>query len=245
MKQLLTVIITFYLIGCNTPPSKNLNAQDKSQDNLKTTILDTCDSKTKDSTLRHLQKASDLGFEPTADKLSQHESNKTIAKPTNKLIAFKRIVREELKNKADSLIINDSLSIQKIHYLEASFNINQIDSIEFYGRDIQGQRKERMIPMRTAVIIYTQSPAFFDVAFDSLKLHNRTTMRNLEWMFKPGGIVFKTDEALVLYSINACGPGYKNVRRIDNLIKRKVFNSADFYRLHNGCGMDRMKEIRN
>ena len=100
-----------------------------------------------------------------------------------------------------------------------------------------------MIPIGTSVIIYSKSKDFFNVAFDSLRSNNRTTMRNLEDMFKSGGIVFKTESALVLYCVNACGPGYKNVLRIDSLIKEQVFHSTPFYRLHNGCGMRNMKEI--
>ena len=62
-------------------------------------------------------------------------------------------------------------------------------------------------------------------------------------MFKPGGISFEIDNQLAIYSVNTCGPGYRNLKRIDTLIKKAVFKDSAFIRLHAGCGMGPFKRI--
>ena len=218
----------------------------KHTDDPTTTLsLDSCDEKTRSLAIEYLQKASELGFKPATDELMEFNTVSHSIHKLSKLELFKNIVQENLTERmCDSLVLSNKSDFTNIKYLNSTFDINKIDSIEFYGRDLQNERKNRRIPIGTSLIIYSSNKDFYNISFDSLTTTNRTMMSNLEDMFKPGGIVFRTDNELILYSINACGPGYKNVQRIDSLIHKNVFESSEFYRLHNRCGMDRMKEIK-
>jgi hypothetical protein len=67
--------------------------------------------------------------------------------------------------------------------------------------------------------------------------------RAIESMFKPGGMAFEVGGQLVVYSVNTCGPGYRNLQRIDTLIHQNVFDGDPFIRLHSKCGMGPFKRL--
>lgn len=108
-------------------------------------------------------------------------------------------------------MLHKKADIMNINYLKNTFDIHNTDSIKFYGRNVESKRKNRRIPVGTAVLLCSKHPDFYTECFDSLTSISRTMMNKLEDMFKPGGIVFKTANELILYSVNTCGPGYKNL----------------------------------
>ena len=145
------------------------------------------------------------------------------------------------------MTLKNKEQFEQIRYLKNIFDVNKIDSVEFYGRHILGRLIERMIPMESSMIIYSREREFYNQAFDSLlqpRLNSPSTVfDSFEDMFKPGGVIFRIDNTLIIYSVNGCRTGYKNVLRIDRLIHKKVFNNREFYRLHSGCGVGRLKEV--
>ncbi len=182
------------------------------------------------------------------DTKKQLERTSSISQ-REKIDLFKKIVKAEIDNSlCDSLTLKNKEQFEQIRYLKNIFNVNKIDSVEFYGRDILGRRKERMIPMKSSMIIYSREQEFYSQAFDSLlqpRLYASSTkvFDSFEDMFKPGGIIFRIDNTLIIYSVNGCRTGYKNVLRIDSLIHKIVFSNREFYRLHSGCGVGRLKEV--
>lgn len=143
----------------------------------------------------------------------------------------------------DSLIISNRDSISKFSYLENIFPIEKIDSIEFYGIFNKQKVSPRHLRMNSLLILYFNNYQISKNELDSLEINYRKNFRATENMFKPGGISFEIDNQIAIYSVNTCGPGYKNLQRIDTLINKTVFNGNAFTRLHAGCGMGPFKRI--
>lgn len=166
------------------------------------------------------------------------------------LVKLKKLVSDEyekieyFKDKSvDSLIITNSDSIGKFDYIVNMFPLDKIDSIEFYAIFNKHKVSPYHLSMNSLLILYFNNKHTSQQERDSLEINYRKNFRATESMFKPGGISFEIDNQLVVYSVNTCGPGYKNLQRIDTLINNNVFEGNDFVRLHAGCGMGPFKRI--
>jgi len=168
----------------------------------------------------------------------------------NDLSKLKKLVIDEYnriesfnEKSVDSLIIANPDSIRKFNYLVNMFPLEKIDSIEFYGIINKQKVSPLHLRMNSLLIIYFNDFQTSKNEFDSLEINYRKNFRATESMFKPGGISFEIDNQLAVYSVNTCGPGYKNLQRIDTLINETVFKKNSFTRLHSGCGMGPFKRI--
>jgi hypothetical protein len=147
------------------------------------------------------------------------------------------------RNSVNSRIISDADSIRKFTYIVNMFPVEKIDSIEFYGIVNKQKVSPLRLRMNSLLILYFNDSKEAQLELDSLEFNYRKKFRATEGMFKPGGISFEIDNQLVVYSVNTCGPGYKNLQRIDTLVKKNVFKDKSFIRLHAGCGMGPFKRI--
>ncbi|MFT5253021.1 MAG: hypothetical protein ACI87N_002046 [Flavobacteriales bacterium] len=145
-----------------------------------------------------------------------------------------------IEKKIESIIISDKDSIKSFYYISGLFDVEKIDSIEIYGVLPRTAMLKRYLPMNSLAILYSSDDDFTAISFDSLNTRTHNGFRIIERIFKPGGIAFSLDENICLYSVNACGPGFKQIKKTDSNIKEKIFNGQPFYRLQSGCGMGRM-----
>lgn len=161
------------------------------------------------------------------------------------LSKLKKLVSDEYsKNKSpDSLIFSNSDSIGKFAYIVDMFPLEKLDSIEFVGIFNKHKVSHKYLTMNSLLILYFNDRRTSQQELDSLEINYKKNFRATESMFKPGGIAFEIDNQLVVYSLNTCGPGYKNLQRIDALIKHNVFEGTSFSRLHAKCGMGPFKRI--
>lgn len=170
---------------------------------------------------------------------------------SDNLAALKNLVVDEstqLKHSSrqavNSLIISNPDSIRKFAYIVNMFPIEKIDSIEFYGVFNKQKVSPIHLRMNSLLILYFKDARMAQLELDSLEVNYRKNFRATESMFKPGGMSFGVDNQLIVYSVNTCGPGYKNLQRIDSLIKKEVFKEKSFVRLHAGCGMGPFKRVK-
>jgi len=169
---------------------------------------------------------------------------------TSELSKLKKLVFDEYNKidyfngkTIDSLIISNSDSISKFDYIVNMFPVEKIDSIEFYGIFNKQKVSPRHLRMNSLLILYFNNYQTSKNELDSLEINYRKNFRATESMFKPGGISFEIENQLAVYSVNTCGPGYKDLQRIDRLINKSVFKNSAFIRLHAGCGMGPFKRI--
>jgi hypothetical protein len=141
--------------------------------------------------------------------------------------------------------VSNKDSISKFKYINNFFDIDLIDSIEFYGTSVTNFMRKQYLPMNSLVILYSSSNEFSRVSFDSLNSWTKSSSRAIERMFKPGGIAFDVNDNVCLFSINACGPGIEKVNEIDSIIKTNIFNIKPYKRLISGCGMHKFIEKNN
>ena len=177
-------------------------------------------------------------------KISEDETfiTKSFAPKASQIDKLKLIVDSASTSKKNnrSIVITNKDSINDFLYLSQLFDVNKVDSIEIYGVLPTYKMMRRRLPMNSLAILYSSDIKFWSNSLDSLSLKTNRTFRLIEQIFKPGGIAFNINKNLCLYSINACGPGFIEVQRIDSLIKNKVFNGEAYFRLQSGCGMGKM-----
>ncbi len=167
-----------------------------------------------------------------------------------KIETFSSIVKSErdkvFKNKIEqqSLTFTHEYSINRYNYLKFLDEEFGIDSVYFLHVDNFQYRNPSHFPLHSAMLIYLENNEAKRV-LDTLNLNWRDHARDVESIFKSGGIAFELENALCLYAVNTCGPGYRNLKRIDSIIRKDVFNDSSFYRLHAGCGMGPFRQLNN
>ena len=175
--------------------------------------------------------------------------------PKARLLGLKELVYKNLKKEKafddpiNSLTHTHSDSISEYSYIVNLFPLEKIDSIEFYPN--HRPRSKYLLDMNRMLILYFNDKNTAKQELDSLNLtwSNRRSpdmagaFSAIESMLKPGGMAFEIDGQLVVYSVNTCGPGYRNLQRIDTLIHQNVFDREPFIRLHSRCGMGPFKRL--
>ena len=176
-----------------------------------------------------------------------HEETKTPLLRLKELVYANLNKEKAFDDPVNSLIYSHSDSISEYSYIVNLFPLKKIDSIEFYPNK-HPQYKSRLDRM---LILYFNEKNTAKQELDSLdlkcsNLRNDNMIGNfraIESMFKPGGMAFEIGGQLVVYSVNTCGPGYRNLQRIDTLIHQNVFDGDPFIRLHSKCGMGPFKRL--
>ena len=177
--------------------------------------------------------------------------------PKARLLLLKELVYANLNKEktfddpVNSMTHTHADSISEYSYIVNLFPLEKIDSIEFYPNK-HPQYKSRL-DMNRMLILYFNDKNTAKQELDSLDLKCRNlrndnmigNFRAIESMFKPGGMAFEVGGQLVVYSVNTCGPGYRNLQRIDTLIHQNVFDGDPFIRLHSKCGMGPFKRLDN
>lgn len=164
----------------------------------------------------------------------------------NQFRILKTIVVEESKNKnsTDSIIVTLPDSLSEFVYINELFSIDQIDSMEIYGRLYKNLNLKRYAQLNTLIILYFNSSEHAISALESLEV-NQFENEHSEDIFKAGGICFTLQNQLCLYPIDGCGPGFKNIERIDSIISKKIFNDRNYDRLLDRCGMFKFIHQKN
>ena len=168
------------------------------------------------------------------DTLEDSVIEETAALPSIELL--KQFAAERM-HKTESIVVSDPWTIRAYEYIASSFDVNKIDSIEFYGSVSRYYQNKKRMPFRTILFVYFNEPAIAASQLIQLQTNWDANFRGIESMFKAGGIGLTVNGQLCVYSIDACAAGYQNVLNVDSLIAQKVFQGAPFTRLHSKCGM--------
>ncbi len=213
-------------------------------------LFTSCSQTTKENTSEKIESVHQDIEADTALNFKDSLIIKTNHNEPSELSILKKLVVDEynktdhfIGKPIDSLIISNRDSISKFGYLVNMFPVEKIDSIEFYGIFNKQKVSPKYLRMNSLLILYFNNYQTSKVELDSLEINYKKNFRSTESMFKPGGISFEIDNQLAIYSVNTCGPGYRNLKRIDTLINKAVFKDSAFIRLHAGCGMGPFKRI--
>lgn len=239
MKSILSIILLVTLIGCNSESDNAQNRFKNKQASQSVKPSKSIELKNDSLESNHLEKQKDT--------LSTKEEK-------NLLLTLKEIVEDEFQKvfednpnfheKLITPVVSNKDSIQKTIYLNSLNSHFEIDSIQYFGTVSNHYANVWRLPLNSAIVLYVNDQKTARKQLDSLEVNWRKNFRETEGMFKSGGIAFEVENQLFIYAVNTCGPGYRNLKRIDSIISRKVFNDSSFVRLHAGCGMSPFRRLK-
>jgi hypothetical protein len=144
---------------------------------------------------------------------------------------------ENQTTKNKSVRFFDKNAIEDFLLIRELFPTEEIDSIEFYGKDITQKTLSLNLPENSLLTIYFNHKRLAKNQLNLIQYEWNNNNKLAQAFYKKGVITFELDAQLCLYSVNSCVNNGKLIESIDSKIRAKLNkNSYSYERVITTCG---------